>query len=1108
MEKIYPPLNNCLQKMKRYLILSLCLFTQLAYANFPDLKLDNVQINAPIIAGTSTTYTIDLVNGGAADATGLINISVYLSEDRQWSQTDILLNAFVEPGSSGTKTLSGELTIPDLRGGKFHLIFLVDQPEIFIESNELNNQLLHPIEIIGQEGAVPCSFIKPFSNNFYVDAPPTVVEQSDGYKIRVPLNSFNSSDFLSGELSADVYGNSLSFDSIMVPKPTEPDYEIVYQFGSPEFYFQFFSPTGDTIFNAPILLNGNHELSGMIESFIKVIPFNDGYLLVGTYEYLVGTNGRSYELFLITTDGAGNMLTENYNDNITGYHYVQEILTGADGSIYLWTEHWADFDHIFKINPDGSLGFHTGAVAGSTGSWLQELRLSPTGDYLWGRIGSNSRDEILRVDTQSGAVAIEDSQNILSPDSPPGDDFYTGFSFDQDGNILLGQQFYEWANDAFIGYEIGLMSPDFELIWEHRIAQPGNYPRIYPLGEVSTGYLFLANRANTEGAYLMKVAADGTLTEDCEDEEISSGPLGCDLNYTFVNNQLILGGDGMNAAHVKIKVFDGNYNFLKRCLDCGNTIDLPNFNGGALIIDILLLDEGWNPLCESFETIDVTNSGCTDLDNDGVCAEQDCDDQNPLVPVAAGTSCDDGNLATQNDVIQADGCTCAGMPVSTECDFTVSTANGMITITGLTEADRAKIFTADYDTFWKCNPWSGNLCSGLETITDLTVGATYYVSIKSDLGGCEEWIEVMVTDVTNNDLADLTGSNVGFSGATTLVAGDVLNFEFDAANIGVATTGSFTIKSYISTDPSLDASDFQDGIIPTGNWAPGYAVSNLAGALTVPNLPAGNYFLIVYLDADEEVNEQLENNNLIISTTTFTILGEETNCVTDLAGFSYMGSYNQNNYFISEDASSWPDAKAVADNIPDAYLATINDADENEFIRAYIEQFSEKVFIGYRDLNSDGTYEWDNGAAVTYSNPSGTLDEPYTHLQYWDGKWSSDGDFKFRNFIVEIPCMSNNASATQYESKAKLINDAYTIGTLFPNPVATQLTTMISTDSAMNIQINCYDQLGKKWSRGTFQLNKGSQQLEIPVIDLPKGIFFLEIINQDGFRSTRRFVKL
>lgn len=60
-------------------------------------------------------------------------------------------------------------------------------------------------------------------------------------------------------------------------------------------------------------------------------------------------------------------------------------------------------------------------------------------------------------------------------------------------------------------------------------------------------------------------------------------------------------------------------------------------------------------------TVDCSNAG-GDSDNDSICADVDCDDNDPAVGAmqAAGTACDDGDASTQNDVILADGCTCEG----------------------------------------------------------------------------------------------------------------------------------------------------------------------------------------------------------------------------------------------------------------------------------------------------------------------------------------------------------------------------------------------------------------------------------------------------------------
>ena len=88
--------------------------------------------------------------------------------------------------------------------------------------------------------------------------------------------------------------------------------------------------------------------------------------------------------------------------------------------------------------------------------------------------------------------------------------------------------------------------------------------------------------------------------------------------------------------------------------------------------------------CSTFE-------GCTDLDDDGICAESDCNDNNPNIPNNPGTPCNDNNPNTSNDQLQADGCTCLGttLPPVDDCP-TYTVSNGNITVSGF-NTTRTKI---------------------------------------------------------------------------------------------------------------------------------------------------------------------------------------------------------------------------------------------------------------------------------------------------------------------------------------------------------------------------------------------------------------------------------
>ncbi|MBK9017473.1 MAG: hypothetical protein IPM82_27400 [Saprospiraceae bacterium] len=84
------------------------------------------------------------------------------------------------------------------------------------------------------------------------------------------------------------------------------------------------------------------------------------------------------------------------------------------------------------------------------------------------------------------------------------------------------------------------------------------------------------------------------------------------------------------------------------------------------------------PNCQIVKQTSFTVTDCSpcanqggDTDGDGVCNNNDCQPNNPAFPATPGSPCNDGNANTTNDVIQADGCSCAGTPVPV-CDNVTS----------------------------------------------------------------------------------------------------------------------------------------------------------------------------------------------------------------------------------------------------------------------------------------------------------------------------------------------------------------------------------------------------------------------------------------------------
>lgn len=157
-------------------------------------------------------------------------------------------------------------------------------------------------------------------------------------------------------------------------------------------------------------------------------------------------------------------------------------------------------------------------------------------------------------------------------------------------------------------------------------------------------------------------------------------------------------------------------------------------------------DSDGDGICDSQDRCPGSNDNI-DQDNDGI--PDGCD---PCDNRLAGTSCDDGNANTINDVYDAN-CNCAGTPVNTDpdCDdLQLDGSNGQLVISGLT-APTINLIVFKVDQFggltniFGCN---GN-CNAIEIIPNLSPG-TYrvdYTFYKANYSAriCEDSKTVQVT---------------------------------------------------------------------------------------------------------------------------------------------------------------------------------------------------------------------------------------------------------------------------------------------------------------------------------------------------------------------------
>ena len=114
----------------------------------------------------------------------------------------------------------------------------------------------------------------------------------------------------------------------------------------------------------------------------------------------------------------------------------------------------------------------------------------------------------------------------------------------------------------------------------------------------------------------------------------------------------------------------------------------------------------------------------------------------------------------------------------------------------------------------------------------------------------------------DNDLPDLIVVNA-VANPTSIQAGQTTDIDCDVFNQGAGSTGnSSVIKYYMSTDPNLSSNDIYLDDDNVSELGPGE--SDGEGAIvTIPsNTTQGTYYILFFADANYQIDESNENNNI------------------------------------------------------------------------------------------------------------------------------------------------------------------------------------------------------------------------------------------------------
>ncbi len=186
---------------------------------------------------------------------------------------------------------------------------------------------------------------------------------------------------------------------------------------------------------------------------------------------------------------------------------------------------------------------------------------------------------------------------------------------------------------------------------------------------------------------------------------------------------------GIFGALTKVRIFDGvTWDTEYGCTDdCENEINISGLGEGYYNLDVNLYYADGTLFCNHNEYFTLAPGSCEDNDGDGSCADVDCDDDNPTVPGTPGSSCDDQNSATVNDLILLDGCTCNGTYYPGPCDISYLAAYNSVTVSGLVaEHVKVKLFDDEWELVYSCS----DNCAQEQIIASLIHDAEYFLKVE------------------------------------------------------------------------------------------------------------------------------------------------------------------------------------------------------------------------------------------------------------------------------------------------------------------------------------------------------------------------------------------
>lgn len=421
--------------------------------------------------------------------------------------------------------------------------------------------------------------------------------------------------------------------------------------------------------------------------FIDIVTEHTGS---GIHKYDMGLNP-------ILTYSLGNQVFQDLDNNgylngsDTGIDGVQIRLLNSDGSIY---------------DSDPSTGGTQALTVTTANGGYYRFDELPAGDYIIEVLATNFTSGNNLEDYTSSAGASQEATPNLNVDNNDNGLDVSGGSGIRSGIVTLGD--IEPTNEG----------------------EPANYSS----GSVS-GTAAVDNLSNLTvdfGFFTCDIAANASSgTSICTGEEtmISATASGNGFPYLYTWDNGVGNGQSKTVSPLTTTTY--------------NLTVTDNYGCTAFDNVVVTVLPASNPTCS--DCVDPA-----DADGDGICASEDCDDNDPNIPAEVGSSCDDSNSFTTGDEIQQDSCTCLGNYAPCSTSLNVSNQQPNYDNNGTTSNSADDTFTVKVTISGNGNAWMANGQTGTygQTVTfgpypvDAT-GITFDV-IDQDNPNCIENVSINI----------------------------------------------------------------------------------------------------------------------------------------------------------------------------------------------------------------------------------------------------------------------------------------------------------------------------------------------------------------------------